>query len=300
MDQNNKNNALFLIIFSSVLIIVIIFAIFYLLRIDKVTYVDVYRIHSDDDSLQAEENSSSDISQIQKIVKKQEVASPLTGNVYAPVLMYHHLAKVTPVQSYYVSPDIFDQQLSWLQDNNYTVISLSDFYLGLTGKKTLPSKPVTITFDDGDLDHYQNAFPILRKHGYTAAFFIKTASIGKDGYMTWGMLKEMSDAGMSIESHSVTHGDMSKMDAAQLNYELGESKKVLEQNLNTKVDFFAYPGGANSKLADSLVLQNGYLAAFTTVHQVYQKEPIDFSRVPRIHVDDEMPSFENWIQGIDL
>lgn len=225
------------------------------------------------------------------------------GKFYAPILAYHHLALRRPQNSYYVSPEIFDEQLKWLKDNGYQVVSFDEFYAAAAGTGKLPPKPAVITFDDGNVDNYTNAFPILKKYSVTATFFIKINGISKsDAGMNWAKLKEMTDAGMTIGSHSVNHNNMSKMDDETLAYELVESKKILEKNLGIKIKYFAYPGGAYSKKTIEAAKAAGYLAAVTTKHKVYQEIKNDDSlfTLPRVHIDDEIPTFIDWVQGKNL
>lgn len=222
------------------------------------------------------------------------------GYVYCPILLYHHIAKVEPQDSYSVSPEIFDQQMKWIKDNGYTVISYDDFYLAMSRKKPLPEKPVIITFDDGVHDQYQNGFPILQKYGFSAMFFLKMNNIGKGGGLIWTEIKKMRDAGMEIGSHSVNHDNMAKMDLTTMRTELVDSKKTLEQNLGIDVKYFAYPGGAYSATTETETKAAGYLSAMTTKHEVYHKIGGDFFAVSRIHIDDEIPTFIDWIQGKNL
>lgn len=222
--------------------------------------------------------------------------------VYAPILLYHKIEKKEPQDSYYVSPEIFDEQLTWLEDNGYSVVSLENLYEALSIGADLPARPAVITFDDGDANQFINALPILKKHRMTATFFIKINNIDKEGGMTWNQVKELSTAGMTIGSHSVNHDNMSQMDPEVLKYELVESKKILEKKINHKVLFFAYPGGAYSQETIVATEEAGYLAAVTTHHEVYQniKKEDDLYALARIHIDDEMPSFIDWVQGINL
>ena len=234
---------------------------------------------------------------------ENSLPKPRLENIYAPVLMYHHIASKTPPASYYVSPEIFESQMAWLKENHFTVISADDFYLGLSGEKDLPQKPVLITFDDGVMDQYQNALPILKKYGYPATFFIKLNNVGEGkGGMNYQMLRELVSAKMTIGSHSMNHDNMAHMDEAQLKYELTQSKSILEKNLNIKVEYFSFPGGAFSDQTISETAKAGYKMAFTTKHEVYHqiKTINDLYKISRIHIDNEMPSFENWIQNINL
>lgn len=222
---------------------------------------------------------------------------------YAPILAYHHIALKRPQNSYFVSPKIFDKQMRWLVDNGYHVISFDKFYTAASDEGTLPEKPVVLTFDDGNVDNYTNALPILIKYDLTATFFIKINGVAKGGAgMTWEKLRQMSSAGMTIGSHSINHNNMAQMGDEELRSELVESKRILEKNLGIKVKYFAYPGGAYSKKTIAAVRDAGYLAAVTTKHKVNQEITSDDSlyTLPRVHIDDEMPTFIGWVQGKNL
>lgn len=222
---------------------------------------------------------------------------------YAPILLYHHVAERRFQNSYYVSPEIFEEQMAWLKENGYKVISLDDIYQAGLGQKNLPEKPLVITFDDGVTDQYTNALPILKKYDYPATFFIKLNNVGKGkGGMTWEQIKELTNAGMTIGSHTVNHDNLNMMSAKTLKYELEESKKTLEDKLGVKIKFLSYPGGAYSDKVIEAAQKAGYLAAVTTRHRVWQeiKNPNDFFRLNRVHIDDEMPTFTQWVQGKNL
>lgn len=242
------------------------------------------------------------------VVLQEDEIQPTTENItkkagyiYCPILLYHHIAKVVPQDSYSVSPEIFGQQMKWLENNGYTVIKYDDFYQAMNKKKTLPPKPVVISFDDGVLDQYQSAFPILKQYNYSAMFFIKLNNVGEGkGGMTWQMLKDLSDAKMEIGSHSINHDSMSNMDLTTMRSELTDSKKTLEQNLGLDINYFAYPGGAFSSTTETETKAAGYISAVSTKHLVYHKFGEDLFAVPRIHIDDEMPTFIDWVQGKNL
>lgn len=223
------------------------------------------------------------------------------GKFYAPILLYHHIALKRPQNSYFVSPEIFDEQMKWLKDNDYKVISLDQFYLAAIGKEKIPKKPVIITFDDGFRDQYKNAFPILKKYGFTATFYVKTNNLNKGG-MTWDELEELKEAGNIIASHSVNHLDLTKMTDEELKSELEESKNILEKNLGIEIKHFCYPGGTYSKKIITALKEAGYLTSTTTKHEVYHEITNDNSPfvLSRVHIDDEMPTFIDWVQGINL
>lgn len=222
---------------------------------------------------------------------------------YAPILLYHHIADRKFQNSYYVSPKIFDEQMGWLKENGYHIISINNLYEAIFYKKELPEKPVVISFDDGVTDQFTNGLPILKKYGYTATFFIKLNNVGQGkGGLTWDQIRELKDADMTIGSHSMNHDNMTIMSLNILNYEIKESKKILEENLGIRINYFSYPGGAYNKTTIKEVKSAGYLAAVTTKHKVYQeiKKDDDIFTLSRVHIDDEMPTFIDWVQGINL
>lgn len=223
------------------------------------------------------------------------------GKFYAPIINYHHIAKVSPQNSYYVSPEIFDSQMKWLKDNHYTVISLDDLVAAAKEEQGLPQKPVVITFDDGLQDQFKKGYPILKKYGYTATFFVKLNNTNKGG-LSWQDLKQLQSQGNIIGSHSLNHDNMSHMSTEQLQKELIESKRILEDNLGKEIKYFSYPGGEFSQNTIDEVKKAGYVAAVTTKHNVYQeiKNQDSLYTLPRLHIDDEMPTFIDWVQGKNL
>ena len=196
-----------------------------------------------------------------------------------PALLYHHFApkpknsngdpsNYDPV--YFCYDTAFDQQMNHLHQDGYTTISLDDFVAFLDGQKPLPTKPIILTFDDGFMSNYLYAFPILKKYGMTATIFVTLDSNSEnfkkyahlDLPLTLEQMKEMSDYGISMESHTMTHRYLSMLKPADMRWELEESKKVLAKLLDKPVRFLAIPSGAYSGTVKRLVKKSGYAAAF--------------------------------------
>ena len=183
------------------------------------------------------------------------------GKVTAPILLYHHINEPQADSSrYFVTAGAFEGQMQALHDWGYTPVTVGALVDILVKGGKLPARPAAITFDDGNADVYQNAFPIMRKYGYPGTFFIVANRLGSKGYVGIDELKEMVAAGWEIGSHSMTHADLLKNPALIPN-EAGASRKVLEDALQTHVNLFAYPFGVMNGLVWEKVRSYGYRAA---------------------------------------
>ena len=151
-------------------------------------------------------------------------------------LLYHEIVPVGSASYFGVSETQFTAQLDRLEE------------LGLAGSSleatlSSPEPAVAITFDDGDATHWAVVTPELRRHGMTATFFVATDWVGKPNRVTWGQLREMAAAGMSVQSHTVTHPFLSQLNQAAVREELVESKRRLDEELNQQTTTIALPGG---------------------------------------------------------
>ena len=163
-----------------------------------------------------------------------------------------------------VSTTEFETQMAWLEGNGYQTITVSELLDFLEGKGSLPERPVLITFDDGYIDNYQCAFPILKKHNMKACIFLISEYISLyPNYLTWEQLTEMQASGIEFGSHTVDHNVLTELSPNSVNHELADSKSVLEKRLGRRVDVLAYPCGFTNEYIKSRVNFSGYRAAFT-------------------------------------
>lgn len=169
--------------------------------------------------------------------------------VQIPILMYHAVHVMDPSEAsnanLIVAPDNFEAQIKAMVDAGYYFLTPEEAYKALT-ENALPAKKVVwLTFDDGNEDFYTIAYPILKKYKAKATNNIITGFVkkGNAGNLTVKQMKEMMAHGMSFQSHTVNHPDLSVNDKATQKAELTDSIDFLENKLNTKVNTIAYPSG---------------------------------------------------------
>lgn len=176
------------------------------------------------------------------------------STVTMPILAYHHVAEGDHDSPYYVTVDNFRQQMQALHDWGYTTISTEELASVLRNGGPLPERPVIITFDDGDLDVYENAFPIMRNLHQRGTLYIVGNRLECDVCIQTKQLKEMIAEGWEIGSHTMSHADLLKP-GKNLQREIFDSRKVLENALGIPVHSLAYPfaiAGANTFYLTSL------------------------------------------------
>lgn len=169
--------------------------------------------------------------------------------VQIPILMYHAVHVMDPSEAsnanLIVAPDNFEAQIKAMVDAGYYFLTPEEAYKALT-ENALPAKKVVwLTFDDGNEDFYTIAYPILKKYKARATNNVITGFVkkGNAGNLTVKQMKEMMAHGMSFQSHTVNHPDLSATDKATQKAELTDSIDFLEDKLNTKVNTIAYPSG---------------------------------------------------------
>lgn len=173
-----------------------------------------------------------------------------------PVLLYHGVDNERPKNKYTLDTDAFERQLQCLKYNGYQTILPSDIHGRVCEKN--PEKTVILSFDDGLLNNYEIVFPLLRKYGFKGLFFFITAEIGKNGRITAEQLKEMSDSGMELGSHTISHPYLDTLNSAEVVHQLQHSKQTLENISGKKVTSLAPPGGWFDTETEKIALQQGY------------------------------------------
>ncbi len=215
------------------------------------------------------------------------------------ILTFHSVTE-NPTENTMISPLKFEEDIKYLYDNGFTSISFDDLYKYVYNGIELPKKPILITFDDGYLNNYESAFPILKKYNFKATIFTIGNLIGSKDYykntnnklrphFSFDEAKEMVDSGLiDIQSHSY---DMHQWKEFELDRNIDSSKirenvlkleneseqdyidalkndiakmqNIIFENLNKNITAFSYPSGKHDTLSEVVLSQNGILATVT-------------------------------------
>jgi peptidoglycan/xylan/chitin deacetylase (PgdA/CDA1 family) len=200
--------------------------------------------------------------------------TPIGNNIWTlrvPILMYHYISVPPTDADIYrtdlsVTPENFREQMTYLAENGYTPIDLYQLSAAVTSQIELPEKPVVLTFDDGYLDNYENAFPILQELGFVGTFFVITdlADQGADGYANWEQLEEMAAAGMRIESHTKNHPDLTTLGRDGIIFQVLGSQETIAAHIGYTPRFLCYPGGRYDEETMQILAELDLWGATTT------------------------------------
>jgi peptidoglycan/xylan/chitin deacetylase (PgdA/CDA1 family) len=183
-----------------------------------------------------------------------------------PILMYHKIS-TSHEDSLTVSAAHLDSQFAYLKAQGYESISFADLKAAQNKERSLPLKPVILTFDDACLHTYELASPILSKHGFKATIFLPVAFIGKtnvwdDGaepLMSYDLIRQLAGSRIEFGLHSYRHENYARYSAEQMEADIFDCVRTLEENGCTFTRVFAYPYGrmpvgtaARNALYDSL------------------------------------------------
>jgi len=228
------------------------------------------------------------------------------------ILMYHKIGlppQNSKLKNLWVSPEKFARQMRYLQKKAIPVITFAEYYQ-LLQEKRVPVKAVIISFDDGYQDNYIEAFPVLKKYGFKAMFFLVSDTIGivnqwhnpatepHQKMLSPEQIKEMQAAGMEFGSHTLSHLNLNELSIEAANIQIAKSKPVLEQVLGKPVDIFAYPygAGAYNPAVKQLVKPAGYKLAVGIKQAINMRGQEDLFALKRITVRGDENLFDFYLQ----
>lgn len=188
----------------------------------------------------------------------------LSNPVEIPILMYHSISN-KPGNSLCVPPEQFENQMKWLKQNHYYTLTPTEAYLVLKTNKVPSKKIVWVTLDDGYIDNYTAAYPVIKQLHTKVTINMITSFTRNQGMLTLHDLETMKKSGLvSIASHTVHHVELNTLNDEQQKQELVDSKTWLDSNLKQNTNMICYPVGRYNNATASLASQAGYKLGLTT------------------------------------
>jgi peptidoglycan/xylan/chitin deacetylase (PgdA/CDA1 family) len=229
---------------------------------------------------------------------ESEVRASETGRVaMVPVIQYHMIDVPSPgsrVRGGFTPPKQFAKQMKYLKSHGYSFFTASELIEYYINRGHFPARGIAITFDDGCQDNYTNAFPVLRELGITATMFIVPSCIGETNaktvaegepprpHLSREQILEMSRFGIEFGSHSMNHRLFHKIPVSDVQCEVENAKRFLEDLLQTRCKTFAYPAGFYTEEAERIVASAGHICAFSTTYG--PRERIDLYAMNRTEI----------------
>jgi peptidoglycan/xylan/chitin deacetylase (PgdA/CDA1 family) len=205
--------------------------------------------------------------------------------VAVPILMYHVIAKppaVTPYPQLWVRPSLFRAQVRALHRAGYVAITLARAFAAWRRGSPVPRRPIVFSFDDGYRGDATRARPTLHRLGWPGVLNLELRNV-QPGDITAAQVRSLIRAGWEIDSHTITHPDLTTVGPARLRGELVGSRRELRRRFGVPATFFCYPAGRYDPRVVAAVRAAGYEGA-TTELEGYAR-PVRVYELPRIRVD---------------
>ena len=218
-----------------------------------------------------------------------------------PFLMYHVIGDPLPGAPYpelYVPRRRFAAEVAWLAAHGWHAVTLQAVFDSWRGERTLPAKPIVLSFDDGYLSQLRNALPLLRARGWPGVLNLEVRNLG----VVWGIrppgVRKLIRAGWEIDAHTIDHPDLTTVDAARLRTEVAGSRAEIRKRFHVPVNFFCYPSGRYDGAVIAAVKAAGYLGATTTDYGLARPEELYTLARVRVNGSDGIAAFARKLEAL--
>ncbi len=215
----------------------------------------------------------------QSVIGKKATNDEMMMRRQVPIVCWHQIRNWKPTDSkgakdYIVQIAAFRDHIKMLADSGYHSILPEQLYNYMVYGQALPKKPIMLTFDDTDLDQFTIARPELQKYGFKGVFFVMTVSIGRPHYMNKEQIRQLSDEGNAVESHTWDHHNFKKFTGKDWETQLDKPTKKLEDITGKKIKYFAYPFGLWNEEGLPELHKRGFKAAFQLAEKRDRNDPL--------------------------
>ena len=222
----------------------------------------------------------------------------------AVVIQYHHVDSNTPASTS-VSPEVFAQHMDYLANNGFQVWPLPQLMKALKDTEPLPSKVISITFDDGYKSVYTHALPVLQRHHFPFTVFINTTLVGDSDYMSWDQLRAVAARGATIANHTATHPHLvrlldgeSEVDwQKRIKDEIVGAENIIRKKIGHSPALLAYPYGEYNQRVKTLVSGLG-LIAFAQNSGAFDQS-VDWQAIPRFVFGGQYTEMKGFIGKVN-
>ena len=185
----------------------------------------------------------------------------------------------------------FEEQLDYFSKNNIPIIPLCDVDAYIRGNLNLKKQSFSLTFDTGYVELYTLCYPLLKKFGYPATFFIRPDTVGKaehlNGrnvqYMNWDQIRELLKGGATIGLYGCKGKWLSKISLSEIEDEITKSKSIFKRELKRQIKFYGVREGVPTKSIVNLFKKEGIKAVFCQTPTEQRTHPY---AIGRIQIDD--------------
>jgi peptidoglycan/xylan/chitin deacetylase (PgdA/CDA1 family) len=193
------------------------------------------------------------------------------GYQVVSIITYHHFSEKC-TNALCMPVEEFARQMAMLAEEGYRTVTMKEVLKFVNYQQPLPRKTVAITIDDGYRSVYELAYPILKRYNFKATLFICTDfTDNSPNALSWEQLRELTEAGFEVESHTITHADLTlkRKGESQAEYlkrirrELRLPRELIRKHLGQEVVWLAYPYGRWNQLVISMAREEGYQGGVT-------------------------------------
>jgi peptidoglycan/xylan/chitin deacetylase (PgdA/CDA1 family) len=209
------------------------------------------------------------------------------------IIQYQNITDNTRLNRLWLPVDAFRKQLEYLDRNDFRILSMDQAikYMERTAR-IKKGRPISLTFDNGYLDFYEKAFPLLRDYGFPCTVLVSPPRIGESltmganevPYLDWDMLRQLAREGMTIGAYEDAKWNVNDIPGAVLRRHIVDYKKVLEDRLGMEIRYFGVKEGVPSHGIRDLLVSEGYRAFLT---ECPTNRGPDLYSIGRIQVDDD-------------
>jgi peptidoglycan/xylan/chitin deacetylase (PgdA/CDA1 family) len=185
----------------------------------------------------------------------------------------------------------FQGEMTALVHAGYHAVTLDTVYRAWHGRGSLPVHPIVISFDDGYDSQYFHARATLARLQWPGVLNLEVHNVDLKGGLSRDQVARMVRDGWEVDAHTLTHPDLTTLDASTLRHEVAGSRRWLQRVFGIPVSYFAYPAGRYDATVEAAVRRAGFRAATTTQPGVAAPHHDPYA-LPRVRVLPEMTPAE--------